>query len=476
MSTMMECKEQRTITARHGGVSFSEQALRHMAPVYEVLTTSPIDHMLSTAQGMLGPAPPQSESSSTTPQPSSQKWPQTPLQGLSKTELAQHLGVLDFPHSTLRTEFLRAFLQYVQAGLPCVDDHVVNSQSALLAWAALSASCPFVPIAAIHQAGYSTRLEDEPIIQIQSLLLISLWEEDSNGPKGAAYWLGLAISTATRIGLHEDATDRDSPSKRRLWWCLYTRDVQIALAYCRPCQITIGLYSPLTLSPLTKEDLEPVEGESPGHPISQASDRLQLATIFVQKAHYYIGIARWLHSVYETSWKLTAAGDVYQTMTLRKEVSRLDLREHQRSLKACIREINLNLDEPGTETHPAVVVQHMALRIECICSQWVLLPANVLRGSYEYFPAQATASACEIVSDLRSLYTSKLIQYLPMTCMAALYFATRVLSLHLATREMERDARSFASHMVCVALLRALQGVHPLPDVDNPLFPASSRL
>ncbi|BCS21882.1 fungal specific transcription factor domain-containing protein [Aspergillus puulaauensis] len=94
--------------------------------------------------------------------------------------------------------------------------------------------------------------EADTITQIQSLLLMSSWQDEGDYAKDSHYWLSLAISTAQRLGLHQRSSAPHSPLHRRLWWCIYLQDIRISLALRRPRQIKD---EDSTVEPLTEEDL-----------------------------------------------------------------------------------------------------------------------------------------------------------------------------------------------------------------------------
>ncbi|KAF9887184.1 hypothetical protein FE257_010438 [Aspergillus nanangensis] len=54
---------------------------------------------------------------------------------------------------------------------------------------------------------YESDIEENSIIQIQSLLLMSDWYDNGDTPKDPYYWVGLAISAAYRLGIHQETAD-----------------------------------------------------------------------------------------------------------------------------------------------------------------------------------------------------------------------------------------------------------------------------
>lgn len=63
--------------------------------------------------------------------------------------------------------------------------------------------------------------------------------EDRMGPW---HWNGIAISLSHTIGLHmltSPAHEGIQPSWRRLWWCIYYREVWLSLGQGRPMRISL---------------------------------------------------------------------------------------------------------------------------------------------------------------------------------------------------------------------------------------------
>ncbi|KAI3058779.1 transcriptional regulator family: Fungal Specific TF [Aspergillus niger] len=181
-------------------------------------------------------------------------------------------GVFSLPELVLRRELLRAFVENVYPFLPVLDLHsflasAVNEKtidcrspiSLLLFHAVMFSATAFVELKHLFCAGYTSRkeareqfylrartlydfdIESDRIVLIQALLLMTYWHETPENPKDSHYWLDVCWSLGASIGLDRTLFDSDPAMPtgtqglwKRLWWCLYTRDVLLALNFRRP--------------------------------------------------------------------------------------------------------------------------------------------------------------------------------------------------------------------------------------------------
>lgn len=85
-------------------------------------------------------------------------------------------------------------------------------------------------VRALYDLGWETR----PLTILQSLLLMTLFPQRINEPKGQAYLIGHAVSMAYRMGLHRDPTHLKIKAslrhlRKRLWWSVYIRERTLVL-------------------------------------------------------------------------------------------------------------------------------------------------------------------------------------------------------------------------------------------------------
>ncbi|KAE8409100.1 fungal-specific transcription factor domain-containing protein [Aspergillus pseudonomiae] len=480
--------------------SWRSTPCRHMRATKGVSATEPLDDMVSTALAIL------SEDCTT---PSDQGGDGNvhqgrPLitysRGLDTYEFLRQRSIFDFPVHHVRLQFLQAYLHYVYPGQPCINfDDVYNLElqlpdsprSPLLMWSILSAACPFVDINAIRETGHPSRLEAQAamisraklayqvgtekdhLVQIQSLLLMSLWQGDNDGLLEAPYWLAQALSIAksTRLDIAVGkSTCPTSGLKRRIWWCIYIRDVQIALTYHRPCQVH-EMYG--TALSITESDFEQIEGNPHSFslfhpsvvPVRCDGSRKWLAALFIQKAKLYHKTSRALSSLYSVSWTLNSVGDACSVLYPKDGVCAKDVLVHQLSLEDWIRDLPLEM--PGFDKNEnnsaSFILQHTALRIECLFAQCMVIQSQPPDEMNQCMPPGIQMVSSQIVSLARNLHSDGLGRFLPASCMAAIGFTTEVFSLQMSRYGTNSGTEAFVSYLVCVALLRTLEAIHPVP-------------
>ncbi|KAH7130774.1 cutinase transcription factor 1 alpha [Dendryphion nanum] len=199
-------------------------------------------------------------------------------------------GALTLPQGTLRSEMLRAYVEFVHPYMPLLDlydfltiidrpDGSLGRVSLILFQAVMFAGSAFVDMRHLRAAGYVTRkearkdfftktrvsgqnsspasAEEKPILPsllydfdydsdrvslVQALLLLTYYYETPDDQKDTWHWMGVATSVAHTIGLHRNPDKTNMDTKRvklwkRIWWSTYMRDRLIALGMRRPTRI-----------------------------------------------------------------------------------------------------------------------------------------------------------------------------------------------------------------------------------------------
>ncbi|KAJ6444633.1 C6 transcription factor (Ctf1B) [Purpureocillium lavendulum] len=118
----------------------------------------------------------------------------------------------------------------------------------------------FVDMKHLREAGYATRkaarriffqktrtlydidYESDRLTLVQALLLMTYWYEDPDHHKDARHWMGVAISLAQTLGLHQNPNSTGIPAPKqglwkRIWWSCFIRDRLIALGMRCPTRI-----------------------------------------------------------------------------------------------------------------------------------------------------------------------------------------------------------------------------------------------
>lgn len=117
------------------------------------------------------------------------------------------------------------------------------------------------------KALYETLYESDPVVIIQTLILIGLyWEGPEDVTKNSFYWTRVAVGLAQGFGFHRDVSNNHnlltSEKKiwRRIWWCLFEKDRNVAIAFGRPLVIDLNDCDVpmLTLEDFNEDDDEPL--------------------------------------------------------------------------------------------------------------------------------------------------------------------------------------------------------------------------
>ncbi|KAI0525576.1 fungal-specific transcription factor domain-containing protein [Xylaria bambusicola] len=180
-------------------------------------------------------------------------------------------GALSVPSFALQRALLRAYAEYVHPYMPLLDLHsflgIVDARdgsrgqtSLFLYQAVMFCATAFVSNKALKEAGYASRkiarrtffskarllydfdYENDRLLLVQGLLLMTYWYETPDDQKDTWHWMGVAISLGHTIGLHRNPANTNmAPQRRklwkRIWWSCFMRDRLIALGMRRPTRI-----------------------------------------------------------------------------------------------------------------------------------------------------------------------------------------------------------------------------------------------
>ncbi|KAI0491133.1 fungal-specific transcription factor domain-containing protein [Xylaria cf. heliscus] len=180
-------------------------------------------------------------------------------------------GALSLPSFSLQKALLRAYAEYVHPYMPLLDLHdfltIVDANdgsrgqtSLFLYQAVMFCATAFVSNKALKEAGYASRkaarrafftkarllydfdYENDRLLLVQGLLLMTYWYETPDDQKDTWHWMGVAISLGHTIGLHRNPANTNMPPQRRklwkrIWWSCFMRDRLIALGMRRPTRI-----------------------------------------------------------------------------------------------------------------------------------------------------------------------------------------------------------------------------------------------
>ncbi|KAI1130937.1 fungal-specific transcription factor domain-containing protein [Nemania abortiva] len=180
-------------------------------------------------------------------------------------------GALSVPNHSLQKALLHAYVEYVHPYMPLLDLHTFLSivdahdgsrgqTSLFLYQAVMFCATAFVSNKILKEAGYASRkaarraffskarllydfdYENDRLLLVQGLLLMTYWYETPDDQKDTWHWMGVAISLGHTIGLHRNPANTNMPPQRRklwkrIWWSCFMRDRLIALGMRRPTRI-----------------------------------------------------------------------------------------------------------------------------------------------------------------------------------------------------------------------------------------------
>ncbi|KAG2733985.1 hypothetical protein G9P44_003510 [Scheffersomyces stipitis] len=123
---------------------------------------------------------------------------------------------------------------------------------------------------------YEANYESDPVSVVQTLILIgSYWEGPEDVTKNSFYWTRVAVGLAQGFGFQRDVnnsknlTTSEKKIWRRIWWCLFEKDRNVAIAFGRPSVIDLNDCDVpmLTLDDFNEDDPE-LEIKSP-YPVNE---------------------------------------------------------------------------------------------------------------------------------------------------------------------------------------------------------------
>ncbi|KAI1069409.1 hypothetical protein LB507_008555 [Fusarium sp. FIESC RH6] len=184
-------------------------------------------------------------------------------------EYLRFKGCFSLPLHPLREALIKAYFHYVHPFEPVLDPEDFFNKyskghlSLLLLWNIFMCAASFIDDsvfagnfydsqlafkhkafqrAKITQTLYDADYEKNKTTLIQSVFLMGHFYADAEDRLGPWHWNGVAISLSHTIGLHMLAPpvrDGFQPLWRRVWWCIYYREVWLSMGQGRPMRISL---------------------------------------------------------------------------------------------------------------------------------------------------------------------------------------------------------------------------------------------
>ncbi|XEU94892.1 hypothetical protein FSHL1_000176 [Fusarium sambucinum] len=183
-----------------------------------------------------------------------------------EVEYLRFKGCFSLPPQSLREALLRAYFHHSHPFEPVLDpqdffnNYSKGNVSLLLLWNIFMCAASFVDNDLFSANFYDSQIafkrtafqrakalydadyEKNKITLIQSVFLMGHFYANAEDRMGPWHWNGIAISLSHTIGLHmltSPARDGIQPLWRRVWWCIYYREVWLSMGQGRPMRISL---------------------------------------------------------------------------------------------------------------------------------------------------------------------------------------------------------------------------------------------
>lgn len=251
-------------------------------------------------------------------------------------------GAFDVPDTRVRDELIKSYIQFVHPLLPIlnledflvvIDKSYTGTQgiSFLLFQAVMFAATSYETTKSLTREGfrdrrearktryervkllYSYGCEDDRIAILQTVLLMTYWDESSKDSQDAWYYVGVAKALATSIEKCPSQSDAERGTRpkgfwRRMRWSCYMRDRLIAITKRRPLQIDEREFdipmltiSDFEMGPLSTKCCLGTDGSHPA--IRDPPTRRVLVQAGIALARFCQCISRILESQYAVAQK-----------------------------------------------------------------------------------------------------------------------------------------------------------------------------
>ncbi|PYI32830.1 hypothetical protein BP00DRAFT_393806 [Aspergillus indologenus CBS 114.80] len=434
-------------------------------------------------------------------------------------EFLRFRGALTIPESGLRNELLRCYIKWVHSFMPvlnlqeflrCVAENDPNGNVSLLLFqAVMFVATAFVDIKHLQDAGYATRksarsvfftrlrllysldCEDDRIVILQTLLLMTYWSDHQNNPHRDIWdWIGVCNTQAHSIGLNRDAStaNMDPKMKRlraRIWWSLYSRDRLIAMGLRRPTQVNEGT-SNVPMLRLEDFDFEPF------HPaviemfrcrqLEDVSHQKRLATMFIEKAKLCQSIGRVLFAQYSPSQCQFGVTNRTTISLVPRQASESELARCSQRLESWLSALpkdaqfipasrtNIHDGEDVLLLHGAMVRMLYHATTSALYRPWAFLPKKDqpkarldLINTAQTKMQDAVIGITHIIQGLNQLNLTRFLPQSGVTVIipAAVAHLTNSLSGNPSTRES-----SIHHFQRCIQVLQGLKDIYPAADME----------
>lgn len=433
----------------------------------------------------------------------------------------QNKGALTIPEEQLRDELLRAYAKFNHPFIPLIDLHQFvrtvsqydGSQpvSLLLFQAIMFTGIATVDMASLNAAGYNSRrearrafynrtrllydldYEDDSTAQVQALLLMTFWREDRDGRKETHHWIEVAVSLAQKIGLHRDldvspkSNPRSQQLRRRIWWSIYMRDMQIALGTGTSTRIKDVDFNVPMLQP---SDFEMETGSDAAFttfdcPVMQDGyQQLQLATLCVEMVKLSLCIS---HMLSLRHGGLASQGGLQTARMLFKEPPSPDddhfaacdnaFRAWELSLPEAVRYIAPTEQDVQSGNDCVILSRTFLYLLRCAAISYLhsprlsqlssLAPSPAILAEIQVSRMNVRNTAASITALMVSLQSLRLIRFLPSPTITILVPAIATHLQDVLAPGESLSLKSLRDFSLCMQLMSTLREMYAAADYST---------
>lgn len=400
---------------------------------------------------------------------------------LPLTELARDLIVSYFEHVhplmpiINRTEFMAKFddpddspsLMLLQAVLLC--GLRVSNNPLLFDSKGLSnlTSLTFFRRA---KALYETNYESDPVSIVQTVILIgSYWEGPEDVTRNSFYWNRVGVGLAQGFGFHRDVSNSSSLTAaekkiwRRIWWCLFEKDRNVAIAFGRPPSIDL---TDCDVPMLTMDDFDendPEEGVVSPYPVNETH-----ALYFI----HLVKLAEITGIIIKHQYTVKAE--------LMKRLNKFSVIQHCDMLMGIWftnlpPQLQLSLTDPSKQNFFACL-----LNAQYYNRLYLIHRANLLRmarssstnpNNYKYPSWGISFQAARMISIVsKILLNDGAIKFCPVMFVYIVFSALIMLIYHVDSSTSTISSAASDSLFICRAVLKELGKYWPIASVLTKLF------
>jgi hypothetical protein len=445
---------------------------------------------------------------------------------LEDAEYLEKKGAFVIPEPAVLHDLLSCFAQWIYPWSPVVHlpkllqsifqrDIESEKISLLLFQATMFCGVSFANLALLRKSGFQTRkearkhyfslckllydfeYEDDRLVLVQALILMTYWHESADHQKDIWHWIGVAVALATSIGLHHDPSELKITSeqkglRKRVWCSLLMRDRLVALAMRRRTNIQI---QDSTVLSLTIDDFDIGPHSSISQSIRTAvpwlsddDQQKQMATICIEMTKLCTIVGRILEVQYSATCirQPSRSRDYSHTSTTLVLLPRTTQADHLQvyALEAMLAtwisdlpfEISDEINDLSESKKPINLQLHRAfLALLYHTAVNVLYRPSILSHSssgariemksanqFRSMPAddQTRASAFQITQIITKLQSVDLLRYLPPTGVTALVHAAMFHLLNVSSKDGRLSNQSKANLALNIEALGNLQEVY----------------